>query len=500
MLVIVSDLHLTDGSTSETISPGAFSVFAQRLRDMAVVASWRADGAYKPVEGMDLVLLGDTLDVIRSARWASLPTVRPWGNPHAPEFVDQIGRITDDILRHNEPSLAVLRDLAAEGGVSVPPVMRSTGLPARDAEGQPVPVRIHYMVGNHDWFYHLPGSNHEAIRRRVVRQMGLANCPTRPFPHDIVESDELLQLMRRHKVTARHGDLYDPLSFEGDRDASSLGDVIVIELVSRFTAEVENHLANQLPASTVLGLREIDNVRPLMLIPVWIDGLLHRTCALPAMRKRVQAVWDRLADEFLSIDFVRQRERWSTLEMAGGLERALKFSERLPIGWASSVAAWTNKIRGASADSYYSHALGEQDFRNRRAKHVVYGHTHAAESVPLDASYAEGYVLNQLYFNAGTWRRVHRQTRLAPGEHEFIACDVLNYLAFFQADERRGRPYETWSATLGFNSAGTTIHRIDPGRASHASDEPLSASGLQGHAPHFASPTAEPRNVPTRRI
>jgi len=500
MLVIVSDLHLNDGSTSETVSPGAFSIFAQRLRDMAVAASWRADGTYRPAGGVDLVLLGDVLDVIHSARWASLPTVRPWGNPHAPEFLDQISRITNDVLQHNEQSLAVLRGLAAEGGVRVPPVMRSTGLPAADAEGLPVPVRIHYMVGNHDWFYHLPGSNYDALRQRVVRQMGLANCPNRPFPHDIVENDELLQVMRRHKVTARHGDLYDPLNFEGDRDASSLGDVIVIELVSRFATEVESQLANQLPAATVLGLREIDNVRPLMLIPVWIDGLLERTCALPTMRKRVKSVWDRLADEVLSIDFVRRRDKWSSLEAVGGLERVLKFSKRSSIGWASTVAAWMNEIRGSSIDSYYSHALGEQDFRNRRAKHVVYGHTHAAENVPLDASYAEGYVLNQLYFNSGTWRRVHRQTRLAPGEHEFIACDALTYLAFFQGDERGGRPYETWSATLGFNPAETTIHRIDPGRASHASDKPVSASGLHGHTPHFASPSAKPRDVPTTRI
>ena len=49
----------------------------------------------------------------------------------------------------------------------------------------------------------------------MVERLGLANRPEQPFPHDITESDELLQAMRRHKVTARHGDLYDPLSFEG---------------------------------------------------------------------------------------------------------------------------------------------------------------------------------------------------------------------------------------------------------------------------------------------
>ena len=73
------------------------------------------------------------------------------------------------------------------------------------------------------------------------------------------------------------------------------------------------------------------------------------------------------------------------------------------------------QLRGADDASYYQHALAEQDFRNRRAKHIVYGHTHYAESVPLDASFAEGYVLNQAYFNSGTWRRVLPADALAAG-------------------------------------------------------------------------------------
>ncbi|MBN2472980.1 MAG: hypothetical protein JXB62_00130 [Pirellulales bacterium] len=499
MLVVISDLHLNDGTTGQTISPGAFSIFAERLQDLAVAASWRADGRYRPIERIDLVLLGDVLDVIRSARWSSRSNVRPWANPHAPEFVDQIGRITADILEHNAESLSVLRRLAAEGGVTVPPSLRAAR-PAADAEGQAVPVRICYMVGNHDWFYHLPGPNYHALRRTLVEQMGLANRADRPFPHQITESEELLTAMRRHKVAARHGDLFDPFNFEGDRDASSLGDAIVIELVNRFAAEVEASLGSELPAATVFGLREIDNIRPLMLIPVWIDGLLERTCAFPALRKRVKTVWDRLADEFLAIDFVRQRDTWSPFDLVDGLQRALKFSKRLSIGWASSIVEWLNKIRGSETSSYYHQALIEQDFRNRRAKHIVYGHTHFAEIVPLDASYAEGYVLDQTYFNAGTWRRVHRPTCWAPGEHEFIASDVMTYLAFFQGDERKGRPYETWSGTLGHASTEITIHRIDPGRASHVTGQTVSAPGLPSHAPHFPAPSGKPRIAPGRRV
>ena len=499
MLVILSDLHLTDGSSSRTLSPGAFEIFAERIREIAVAASWRADGRYCPIERIDLVLLGDILDPIRSAQWALLPGVRPWGKPYSPELVEQLSRITDGILNQNEPALAVLRRLATEGGVVVPPATQA-GRPDPDADGQPVAVRIRYMVGNHDWPYHLPGADFDRLRQKIVARMGLANPWQQPFPHDIVESDELLKTMRRHKVTARHGDLYDPINFEGDRDTSSLGDVIVIDVVGRFITEIESQLAGQLPAATVLGLREIDNIRPLLLIPVWIDGLLERTCVFPSMRKRVKTLWDRITDEFLAIDFVRQRDTFSGFDLVDGLQQALKFSKRLSIGWASATMRWLNGIRGCSGSSYSHLALAEQDFRNRRSKHIVYGHTHLAEKVPLDASYAEGYVLNQVYFNAGTWRRVHRPTQLAPGEHEFIADDVMSYLVFFCCDERRGRPYESWSGSLGFDPSEVTVHRIDPGRARHARGESISASSVPEHAPHFAPLPAKPGQVSARRV
>ncbi len=491
MLVIISDLHLGDGTVGETLSPGAFHIFSQRLQEMATAASWRADGSYCPIERIDLVLLGDVLDVIRSSRWTARSRVRPWGNPHAPDFVDQVGHITGDIVAHNEDALAAIRGLSAEGGILVPPMLRS-GRPDHAAEGQPVVVRTHYMVGNHDWFYHLPGPNYDELRRSLIEQMGLANRPDQPFPHDITESDELLQAMRRHKVTARHGDLFDPFNFEGDRDTSSLGDMMVIELANRFTAEIESGLGDELPAAAVLGLRELDNVRPLLLIPVWIDGLLERTCTSPALRKRVKQVWDHLADEFLSIDPVCDRDSWSPFDLVDGLQRALKFSKRLSIGWGSSIVEWLHKIRGDRSSSYYEYALTEQDFRNRRSRHIVYGHTHVSETVPLDASYAEGYVLNQTYFNSGTWRRVHGQTRSAPGEHEFIASDVMTYLSFFQGDERKGRPYETWSGSLGHQATEITIHRIDPGRVNHVAGHSVSASSLQDRTPHLASSSACP--------
>ena len=488
MLVIISDLHLTDGTSGSTISPGAFQLLGERLRDLAMGASQRRDGSYRPVDRVDLVLLGDVLDVIRSTRWLENP-VRPWDGADSPALAESTAQIIAGILRHNDAALGEFRRLAQQG-VAIPPATRD----GRMAEGEqlPVPVHIHYMVGNHDWFLHLPGEPYSRLRRQVASQMGLATNPEAPFPHEAWESNELLQTMRRHKVFARHGDVYDPFNYEGDRNASSLGDVIVIELLNRFGSQVLRELKDDLPESAFAGLREIDNIRPLLLVPVWIDGLLERSCPHPAIRKQVKKIWDALADEFLDNPFVRTRDTWCPVDIVDGLQKALKFSRRLSVGWASWIAQWMWQLRGADNSSYFQHALSEQDFRNRRAKHIVYGHTHYHETVPLDASFAEGYVLNQAYFNSGTWRRVYEQTRFAPHEHEFIAADALTYLAFFKDDERRGRPYETWTGTLGISPTSGAMHRVDPG-TSDAAPQPLSASVVSPRAPHFCLPIAPVR-------
>ena len=490
MLVIISDLHLTDGTSGSTISPGAFALLSERMVDLAYRASHRRDGTYRPIDFVDLVLLGDTLDVIRSTQWLST-TARPWDDTKSPAMFERVTKITGDILQSNAQALGEFRKLKQQG---IPlPCATNAGSPDL-AEQSAVPVRIHYMIGNHDWFYHLPGENYNQLRRQLVSHMGLETYADAPFPHEIWESNDLVQVMRRHKVFARHGDVYDPFNYEGDRNASSLGDVIVVELLNRFGVAVQQQLGDDLPTAVLDGLREIDNIRPLLLIPVWIEGLLERCCPEPATRKEVKRIWDSLADEFLDHPFVQHRDTWCPVDIVDGLQKALKFSRRLSVGWASWIAQWIAELRGASNASFYPHALTEQDFRNRRAKHIVYGHTHHAEVVPLDASYADGYVLHQAYFNSGTWRRVHTQTQFAPREHEFIAADTMTYLAFFKDDERNGRPYETWSGTLGLNPLATPKYRVDQAHSSaqqpHVQRQPVSTPSVPVRSPHFAVPLA----------
>jgi UDP-2,3-diacylglucosamine pyrophosphatase LpxH len=481
MLVFISDLHLTDGTGGATVPAGAFELFAERLEDLAQRASMRSDGQYRPLDRIEVVLLGDTLDTIRSCQWLS-GSVRPWDDPNSDAFLERVATITRNTLAQNKAGLDVLRSLADEGRLRLPPADRN-GKPARDAPPEPVDVRIHYMVGNHDWMLHAAGPAYDALRQTVARRLGLTTPANEPFPHDPGEDGTLLDVMRRHRTFARHGDIYDPFNYEGDRDASSLGDALVIELINRFALEVEQSLGDDLPAATLAGLRELDNVRPTLLVPVWVDGLLERTCPAAAKRAEVKRVWDRLVDEFLDLDFVRRRDTWRPNDLVDQLQRLLRFSQNMPLGWGSTILTWLAKLRAPSAASYHQHALGETDFRNRRAKHIVFGHTHIAETVPLDASYAENYVLDQVYFNSGTWRRVLRPTQLAPQQHEFIATDEMTFLAFYQHDERGGRPFETWSGSLGVRPVDAATRRIDVPRRATATTN--GGAATQPAAPHF---------------
>ncbi len=64
MLVFFSDIHLTDGTSGETINAGAFDIFADQVADLA---------RKRKAKEVRLVLLGDGLDVIRSTRWLDDP-------------------------------------------------------------------------------------------------------------------------------------------------------------------------------------------------------------------------------------------------------------------------------------------------------------------------------------------------------------------------------------------------------------------------------------------
>jgi UDP-2,3-diacylglucosamine pyrophosphatase LpxH len=447
MLVIISDLHLTDGTTGSTIGAAAFEDFRVRLQELATDASHRAGGRYEPVEGLDLVLLGDVFDLIRSTRWSNPGvTIRPWEHRTRPdEFADHLADVTAAVLRKNADALAILRACSRDGAIRVAVAPEAT-------ETVPVPVRIHYVVGNHDWFYHLPGPAFDAIRMTVNETMGLSN-DAGPYAHDLEESDRLMAIFDAHRVYARHGDRYDSLNYEEEqgRDGATLGDALVVELINRFPHEVRRRLSG-LPTAFLDGLDELANVRPSLIVPVWIDALVNTSDLTKSQENEVKVIWNELADAVVELPFVRERDKMLKLDEVDALQATLHLSSRFSFGDIARIVTFIRDRFWKGGESFASHALKEPAYKEGRADHIVYGHTHHFEAIPLNRRRdAQGHLVNQLYFNSGTWHAVHEQTRQSESvlEPYFVPFHVMTYLAFFRDGERSGRAFETWSGTLG---------------------------------------------------
>ncbi len=101
MLVFLSDVHLTDGSSGATIKATAFRIFAENLRKLADSVS--------PLEEIRVVLLDDIFDIIRSTMWVDATvSVRPW-DPAGPLQEEVVTKILRGIIATNQESLDELR-------------------------------------------------------------------------------------------------------------------------------------------------------------------------------------------------------------------------------------------------------------------------------------------------------------------------------------------------------------------------------------------------------
>jgi len=453
MLVIISDIHLGDGTTAASISPVAFDLFASRLSEAAYFASIRKDGSYRPIENIDLVLMGDILDPLHSTRWLDTQSgdtdnILPWTNSTDPGYAAKLREVTQAILKENKASVEILRQVGSGEAVKVRPAY-SRGRPNFNARALlPVKVNIYYMIGNHDWYYHLPGENFDQVRSDIVSALGLSNDNS-PFPHKLEESPTLHEIFSQHKVYGRHGDLYDNFNYsrEKGRDHSTLGDALTMEVFNRYPLAVQKRFGNEIPAALVDSLRRLVNVRPVLAAPLWISGQLKRHAGSAALESELKRVWDDLCDEFLQLDVVRQADKAFKLDVVDALEMIVKISRRASFNNINDLVIWIREKIWRDNLSFAGHALRESAFLDGSARYIVYGHTHHHEIVSLDAEGQPPYPDSQVYLNSGTWHSYYDLAIKNPLEQKFLPYQALTYLTFYKDDEREGRNFDAWSGT-----------------------------------------------------
>ena len=428
MLVFISDTHLTDGTSGTTIAPAAFDKFCRTLKDIV----W--DPAKTNIKTIEIVLLGDIIDVIRSALWLRpenqipLNPVRPWSGDAVSDSAGwNLRKYTEAIVEaivHRPANIEAMRYLRAF---------------RRRMANKGVSVKISYIIGNHDWLV----NRYESTRRKVADFLGLES-PSR-FSDDRFPSE---RLFTDYRVFARHGDYYDSMNFEGNRDASSLGDAIVIDLLNKFPAAVTEDSFLGSNRDLVDRLKEIDNVRPLLDIPVWLQGLCNE---YPGVEERVHAVWNELVDGFFRMKFIKDHDRFGPdvidlLQVALRLTAGVSFGRLMEIIGSKSLRYFYGK-----SDDYKQFAYHEAVLRSNLARYVVYGHTHCVDQVPLDVfSTPDEEVVEKVYFNTGTWRKVFEHTKFDEEKCEFVGWHVMTFVLFYlESEKEQERNYEVWSGSLG---------------------------------------------------
>jgi UDP-2,3-diacylglucosamine pyrophosphatase LpxH len=452
MLVIISDIHLGDGTCGKTISPQAFQLFTARINELACNASISKEGKFHPVETIDILLLGDILDPLHSDQWVKKDSgqkgyVRPWTDFRVPEFSSKLREITRSILKNNQESISILKSLK-DGKFSGWPSVMDGKEPASFAKN-PVRVNLHYMVGNHDWYYHLPGALFDQIRSEIVQAFGLSNS-IEPFPHHLKESTSLSELLAQYKVFARHGDIYDRFCYsrENGRDAASIGDAFTVELVNRFPSELKQALGDELPPTFVESLRELANVRPTLAVPLWISSQMSQNRLPTVKKKKIKSLWDDLSRQFLKLNFIRESDHPFKLDAVDELEFMLHLTDRVTLNTLDSLMTWIRKRIHPDERTFSRHALKEEAFQDKKDNFIVYGHTHHHELVPLDSLMDNNHYTSQMYINSGTWHPYYDLAINKPEEQKFIPYQVMTYLSFFKENECRGRRFETWSGAF----------------------------------------------------
>ncbi len=429
MLVLVSDLHLTDGSTAKNVNPEAFSLMASLIRDTALRRGARE---------IHLVLLGDIFDLVRTDYWLRTgipPDRRPWGGEPDPRTA-----LNADTAEIERQFAAVLDGiLATESAVELGRAIASLA-----AEGRP--LRVSYVLGNHDRvFCNLPG-----LRARLTAAFPAITTFVRAL-----ESSE-------YGVVARHGHEWDepnhgwhfrnkvllPSEAVGRFDPKAyevmaIGEVITAELMGGLVHHVRRGGA---APGLVDQVMEVNNLRPILDVFSWLEWMgegrsdAHQRVLLEALRKAIDGVvesrlakqWDRLQPDLLvSADLVDRLQQARSILLSSNFKT---FKGRVEA--VRNLQGVFTRIFGEGDDRLLEGAASEQAFKagqeSRGIQRVIYGHTHRPTHQYF-AGFPDGRV--QMYVNTGTYLPLIARTADRRG---FASSIQMSLVYVYRADEDTG--------------------------------------------------------------
>jgi UDP-2,3-diacylglucosamine pyrophosphatase LpxH len=396
MLVLVSDLHLTDGTTSTPVHPGAFRILRREIE-----AAARDKGTDKAE--VNLVLLGDIFDLVRTDYWFTdtSPGDRPWNgaldsrtamNKDTNAVEKQFKAILDRILQHGS-TVGFIKEIQR----------------LRDSRAVSK-FQIDYVVGNHDRAL----NNFPSLQKTIEKALGVRVTFRAAF------SDPAFAVTARHghewdaNCSARlllqnvlqKGKTWDPLDADIGQ-VQNLGEVITAELMSglvwRVKAGGDPDLAE--------AIRDVDLLRPATSVFQWVEWRARSqrlagpkkdflvNALIESLSGVVDSAFGRLWDNVKS-DWIVSADLVDRLEMARSRLKAAGYDGLREI--VSVLVTFSNLASAVIPQKAEDYDGAKEEFRRcgQGTQYVIYGHTHRAQQNCLSGD-VDG--TTRMYVNTGTY-------------------------------------------------------------------------------------------------
>nr|WP_251009604.1 MULTISPECIES: metallophosphoesterase [unclassified Bacillus (in: firmicutes)] len=453
MIILISDLHLMDGTA------GRHQLDAEVFMDTFVELARQATAAVKHLNEKDqdikIVLLGDIFDVIRTERWfleksknkiVEVPlSDRPWGGPEDEKTEIIAVDILKNIMKTNREIVSILSGRA----------WQSMGFPKKPD--------IVYIPGNHDRLCNV----YPSMRRLVIDELDLQDL-------SYIDKFPNYYLNEQHGILARHGHEWDPFNFEGDHQnpqsymAIPIGDVIASEIASKLPVLVGTKLKDiNLPEEDINQIcdnfRNLFDVRPMSAIIPWLSFQVKRYEQYGRLvQDAINSAFRQVGDEFMEIPFVKgwikEHDRfWHPLDngdkvqLLGTLLRTFDITNS---EWKLKLVDKFNIIKELwTDDKYLKGAKKDFEALPKTFQYVLYGHTHNPfkGTVEIIKEKNKSKQKERVYLNTGTWRpRYHHSIK----ENGFSKWNNLTYTIIYKPGEMfAGIPvkhpvFEHWTGTI----------------------------------------------------
>jgi len=438
MLIIISDLHISDESTATNVHPTAFDLLC---KEISTVVKGKED-----IKEIRIVLLGDIFDLVRTDYWLrkNIPmSERPWGgtldnktgmNDNADIIEKQFQDILNDVLNTQSAKalIKMLNDVSKNNSN--------------------IYTKVTYLIGNHDRVF----NNYESLKNKVRTE--LVDVTKNNTQNDLVEFLNILYTPE-YGVQARHGHEWDenchgwhfltnvlqPGLEIGRFDRTvynvmALGEVITAELMGGIVYRASQKIDDPV---FIGNLKDANNVRPMTDVFLWLEWFGRNLSSdkkkiiLDALKDSIDGVlqstlamqWDKLVKEI----WIFKGDLTDRLKQLSNYMKNKSFDDiRNTLMVGVDIFTFFEKIFGTEKkDGYVDGAKQEFDGNgvDKSIQYILYGHTHDARNDYFSGN-TEGNV--KMYINTGTYLPLIERTL---NKKDFASSHRMTMVYFYRNDE-----------------------------------------------------------------